>query len=100
MQERKTVMLNKGDILVALPGGPGTLDELTEVIDFRKLKHHSKPIFALNVDNFWKPLKDMYDKMETTGFMKQGARLQLCELVDSPEELIAKALPLLGQPGI
>mmetsp|Transcript_9170 Transcript_9170/g.16729 ORF Transcript_9170/g.16729 Transcript_9170/m.16729 type:complete len:176 (-) Transcript_9170:122-649(-) len=90
MQERKQLMADKADVFVALPGGSGTLDELTEVIDFRKLKHHDKPIFALNTQNFWNPLREMYQKMEEAGFMKSGLRVQLCEFVGSPEELLER----------
>jgi len=89
MPERKKTMLDKADFLVALPGGTGTLDELTEVIDFRKLGLHSKPVFALNTKGFWKHLHEMMKHMESSGFSREGSTNNLLQLADTPEELLS-----------
>ena len=49
MHERKKVMFMNADAIVALPGGPGTLDELFEVLTWRQLGLHAKPVLLLNV---------------------------------------------------
>ena len=44
------------DAIVALPGGPGSLDELFEVLTWRQLGLHAKPVYLLNVNGYWDPL--------------------------------------------
>merc|ERR1719464_1272592 len=88
MTKRKQTMLEEADFLVALPGGSGTLDELTEVIDFKKLKLHNKPVFALNTKGFWKHLYEMMKHMESSGFSREGSTEKLLQLADTPEELV------------
>ena len=56
MHERKKVMLMNSDALVVLPGGAGTLDEFFEVLTWRQLGLHDKPIIVLNCGGFWDPL--------------------------------------------
>ena len=56
MHERKKVMFMNADAIVALPGGPGTLDELFEVLTWRQLGLHRKPVLLLNVEGYWDPL--------------------------------------------
>ena len=56
MHERKKVMFMNADAIVTLPGGPGSLDELFEVLTWRQLGLHAKPVFLLNVNGYWDPL--------------------------------------------
>ncbi len=56
MHERKKVMFMNADAIVTLPGGPGSLDELFEVLTWRQLGLHAKPVFLLNVEGYWDPL--------------------------------------------
>ncbi len=56
MHERKKVMFMNSDAVIALPGGLGTLDELFEVITWKQLGLHTKPIYVLNIENYWDPL--------------------------------------------
>ena len=53
MHERKKVMYMNSDIIIALPGGIGTLEELFEMITWKQLGFHSKPIYLLNVLEYW-----------------------------------------------
>ena len=53
LAERKEEMINRSDIFVSLPGGVGTLDEITDVLSGASLGEHSKPIFLVNSNNFW-----------------------------------------------
>jgi len=61
MHERKKVMFMNADAIVALPGGIGTMDELIEVISWRQLGLHKKPVVIMNVADYWSPLLAMLD---------------------------------------
>jgi len=56
MHERKMMMFQEADAFAILPGGIGTLEELIELLSWRRLGLHSKPIAFLNIDGFWDPL--------------------------------------------
>ena len=58
--ERKKKMIELSDIFVCLPGGIGTLDEITEVLSTAALGEHSKPIFLINTNNFWSPFMSFW----------------------------------------
>ena len=67
--ERKSLMLDKSDAVVVLPGGIGTLDEITEVLELKKQDKHNKPVVVLNTDNFFQGLYQQLDKMHLEGFL-------------------------------
>ena len=69
MHERKKVMFMNADAIVALPGGPGTLDELFEVLTWRQLGLHAKPVLLLNVNGYWDPLLALLDHVVGGGFV-------------------------------
>lgn len=56
MHERKKVMFMNCDAVVVLPGGLGSLDEFFEVLTWRQIGLHEKPIFLLNTENYWNSL--------------------------------------------
>lgn len=56
MHERKKVMFMNCDAVVVLPGGAGSLDELFEVLTWRQLGLHQKPVFLVNTNGYWDPL--------------------------------------------
>jgi len=68
MHERKKVMFMNADAIVALPGGPGTLDELFEVLTWRQLGLHAKPVLLLNVNGYWDPLLGLLAHVVGAGF--------------------------------
>ncbi len=68
MHERKTVMSDRGDGFLALPGGPGTLEELTEQWTWAQLGIHEKPVGILNVDGYFDPLLAFVARMRDRGF--------------------------------
>lgn len=88
MSDRKQLMMDRSHAFVALPGGPGTLDEVTEVLMHRRLGHHRKPIFLLSVNDFWQPMSDMLLAMEKARFMPEGSARGLLHVVNTPEELV------------
>jgi uncharacterized protein (TIGR00730 family) len=56
MHERKALMAELSDAVIALPGGAGTLDELFELFTWKQLGLHRKPMGFLDVDGYWQPL--------------------------------------------
>lgn len=68
MHERKKVMFMNCDAVVVLPGGAGSLDELFEVLTWRQLGLHDKPIILLNVNGYWDPLINLIDHVIDQGF--------------------------------
>lgn len=74
MHERKARMSELADAFVALPGGPGTLEEWFEVFTWSMLGYHAKPCCLLNVNHFYDPLIAMLDHIIQQGFMKSSFR--------------------------
>ena len=71
MAERKITMLDCCDANIALPGGTGTLDELTEVLVQLQICATEKPMGLLNVKGFYDPLLQLFKNMLDAGFLKQ-----------------------------
>ncbi|MCB5197891.1 TIGR00730 family Rossman fold protein [Loktanella sp. TSTF-M6] len=74
MHERKKVMLMNANAVVVLPGGAGSLDELFEVLTWRQLGLHDKPIIVVNVAGYWDPLVRLLDHVVEQGFAGQDTR--------------------------
>jgi uncharacterized protein (TIGR00730 family) len=68
MHERKKVMFMNSDAIVVLPGGAGSLDEFFEVLTWRQLGLHTKPIFVLNTEGYWNPLLALVNHVIAEGF--------------------------------
>lgn len=68
MHERKKVMFMNADAIVVLPGGAGTLDEFFEVLTWRQLSLHTKPIILLNVAGYWDDLLSVMAGIVERGF--------------------------------
>jgi uncharacterized protein (TIGR00730 family) len=77
------------DGFVALPGGFGTMDEFHEIVTWRQLGIHDKPIGLLNVDGFYDDLLALYGRMQREGFLSKRSRA-LFAAAPSIEELLAK----------
>ncbi|CAE7922231.1 unnamed protein product [Symbiodinium sp. KB8] len=86
MHERKQTMVDFADLLVALPGGLGTLDELADAVVLAHLGTHSKPLYLLNT-TFWTPLLKFIENMETAQFLGAGRFGKLVKVVDSAEDI-------------
>ena len=84
MHERKKVMFMNADVLVALPGGPGTLDELFEVLTWRQLGLHAKPVFLLDAGGYWQPLLGLLRHMVGEGFAEPSFLDFLAPVADVP----------------
>ncbi|MDW3222467.1 MAG: TIGR00730 family Rossman fold protein [Paracoccaceae bacterium] len=68
MHERKKVMFMNCDAVVVLPGGAGSLDELFEVLTWRQLGLHDKPVFLVNTNGYWAPLMALLRHVTDHGF--------------------------------
>jgi len=68
MHERKKVMFMNADAIVTLPGGAGSLDELFEVLTWRYLGLHQKPVYLLNINGYWDKLVELVEHMIAHGF--------------------------------
>ncbi|MCV6598386.1 MAG: TIGR00730 family Rossman fold protein [Mangrovicoccus sp.] len=84
MHERKKVMVMNADAIAVLPGGAGTLDEFFEVLTWRQLGLHSKPIVVINLDGFWDPLLAMIEHIVASGFAEASLK-DFVTVVDSVE---------------
>ena len=72
MSERKKLLFSKSDAFIALPGGPGTLEEITEIISSFNLGLHHKPIIILNYKKFWQPLINLYEDFYKKKFVNKN----------------------------
>ena len=74
MHERKKVMLMNADVVVMLPGGPGSLDEFFEALTWRQLGLHDKPIYLLDIAGYWQPLLALIDHVIDQRFAEPNLR--------------------------
>jgi uncharacterized protein (TIGR00730 family) len=89
MSARKTVMIDRSDGFLVLPGGLGTLDELFEVWTMATLHLHAKPIVLLDQDGFYRALLDWLDSLVTAGFARPTSRAALQVVATLDEALDA-----------
>lgn len=90
MHIRKRLMFDYAQAFIALPGGIGTIEELAEVMTWRKLDQHDKPILIANFHDFWSPWLALLAHLETGGFLS-GHVSSACLVASTPAEV----LPLL-----
>ena len=88
-QERKSHILSISDGFVALPGGVGTLDEISEVLMSNQLGLCCKPMGLLNIDGYFNPLIQQVQRMIEEDLLCPGADYTLL-VDDTPEELLRK----------
>lgn len=74
MHERKKVMYMNSDAIVVLPGGAGSLDEFFEVLTWRQLGLHEKPVYLLNSGGYWDPLVALVDHVIERGFAEASLK--------------------------
>jgi len=86
MSERKENLFNLGDAFLILPGGTGTLEEATEVLSWKILKLHNKPIIFLNFDNYWSPLIKQFERLIKNKFGNKNLQSQF-QVIKKPKQL-------------
>lgn len=87
MHTRKQMMVSKSDAFVVMPGGIGTLDELCEVMTWKQLGIHDKPIVICNVGGYWTPFLALIEAVIAGKFMREDDR-RLITVVDSIEDIV------------
>ncbi len=92
MHDRKQIMFNLADAFLILPGGVGTMDETVEILTWRQLGSHTKPIIMADVNGYWRPLLAAFDHAVAGGFMGQDTvdMLEVVDGVDAAFDLLAK----------
>jgi uncharacterized protein (TIGR00730 family) len=92
MHTRKMMMFDRSDAFVILPGGLGTLDEMFEIVTWRQLRIHDKPVVLVNIDGYWDGMIAMLDNMIKAGFV-QPEHKNILTVVDTVDAII----PALGK---
>ena len=87
MHERKMLLTDWADAFVILPGGFGTLDEFMEILTWKHLGHHTKPIILLNVDGFWDQLLEFFERIADDRMVKTGYESYYAVCDDADEAL-------------
>lgn len=82
--ERKQVMENRSDCCIVMPGSFGTLDELFTYACNYSIGKHEKPIYILNHEGYYEPLKQLISNMRAAGFLKPSAEgaLTFCDSIE------------------
>ena len=68
-------MYMNSDMIIALPGGIGTLEELFEMITWKQLGLHDKPIYLLNILGYWDNLIHSFNQIIKDGFLEKSNKL-------------------------
>jgi uncharacterized protein (TIGR00730 family) len=87
MHERKYMMFEQSDAFAIMPGGLGTLDETFEMLTWRKLGLHDKPIILVDIAGYWRPLLALIDHVIIQGFAAPTDR-DLYKVVTNVAELV------------
>lgn len=87
MRERKKLLIQDVDAVVALPGGCGTLEELMEVVTLKRLGQFTKPIVILNTKGFYNNLNILLNNMVEQHFMRPEHR-GMWHFVDTPDDIL------------
>jgi uncharacterized protein (TIGR00730 family) len=96
MHARKNTMFELADAFVILPGGLGTLDETFEILTWRQLGLHDKPILLVDIDGYWQPFLRLFEHLVACGFVRPDYR-RLFEVIDGVEAVLP-ALRRLPEP--
>ena len=86
MGKRKEYLFKLGDAFLILPGGTGTLEEVIEVLSWKILKLHNKPIIFLNFDNYWSPLIKQFEMIIENKFGNKNLQNQF-QVIKNPKQL-------------
>lgn len=87
MHERKQMMAERADAFVVLPGGIGTLDETFEILTWKYLGVHDKPVIIANIDGYWNPFNEFFVHMKKYGFVRD-VHCQTYTSVDTIDEVM------------
>jgi uncharacterized protein (TIGR00730 family) len=96
MHTRKQLMVSRSDAFVILPGGLGTLDEFFEILTWKQLGLHDRPIVILNAYGYWDKLVDLLRHMEETKFARDviGRLVTVVERVEDLDAALQLSVPV------
>lgn len=89
MHQRKARMNSLAKAFIAMPGGPGTLEEIFEVWTWAQLGYHEKPCAFFNVAGYYDPLFSFIDNIRESGFLKAAYRDMLI-IDDDPDQILGR----------
>jgi hypothetical protein len=94
MHTRKRLMFERSDAFIALPGGVGTLEELTEQLTWIQLGRHTKPLVIADIAGFWRPLLSLFAHMRNQEFIgeRDDVRYLVAERVEDILPMIFAAI--------
>ena len=98
MHERKAKMAELADGFIALPGGPGTMEEFFEIFTWGQLGLHSKPCGLLNINQYFDPIVSMFDVMQREQFMQPKYRSMV--ITDNTPEGMLKQFSVYRAPSV
>jgi uncharacterized protein (TIGR00730 family) len=87
MHERKLQMFDRCDAIVVLPGGLGTLEEFFEILSWRTLGLHTKPIVIVDLDGYWQPLASLLRSCVEGGFAERS-HLDVVAFIETVDQLL------------
>jgi len=87
MHERKQKMAEMSDAFLIMPGGLGTLEETFEILTWKQLGLHQKPVVIADIDGYWRHLTDLIDHMIDESYARPENR-ELYQVIDSIDELL------------
>lgn len=100
MHERKRLMFEKADAFVALQGGIGTLEELIEVLTWKQIGRHFKPITAASIGGFWDPLITLLKHMSRCEMINYNGKFIHLSAVDQVEDVLPDLLRQMAEVGV
>ncbi len=90
MHTRKRRMFDMSDAFCVLPGGMGTMDETFEILTWKQLRLHNKPIILVNNDGYWTPLLTLFGTIIGNGFASPETE-RLYTVVDTIDDVLPAA---------
>lgn len=102
MHTRKRMMVDRADGFIIMPGGVGTLDEAFEIMTWKQLGLHTKPIVFLNTEGFFNPMIAMLDHTVAEGFMKSWRKslASMAKTVDEAIVMVSSGTPSKAAHGM
>lgn len=98
MHQRKSLMAERADAFLALPGGIGTFEEFFEAWTWRMLSFHQKPVGLLDLDGYYAPLMTFLRQSVKNGFMNEW-QMELLTVGEDPEMLLRQLVQAAGFSG-
>ena len=85
--ERRSYMMGLGNVFIALPGGFGTYDEITEALEMKIIGNHNSPVIFFNAAGYYEKLKDFFDFTVEQGFARDEEKMRGIQFIDTMEEI-------------